>query len=377
VQSYSLNRSACKILGYQPDKKRSKKIMDVLGMDVLGANFSQTSIDDPNVLSCPSVTPSIIKESLKIAKVTIKKQDIRIKELEDRNHVNIKKDKYVPPPKVLGEKWPDGRCYFGEERLLTDMERKHHWLHYLNGIPAHCRSDSEKANIKSLFSWFEMENLAGNIGGEKCGLGEMWIFPPKEKRTFIHTCQGLYRSFKEFPSIICKGESPSLEEGIAAMWLQREDKRYRTTYFEEDDYMISVPQDIIKYNFHQNINQNASMWITSGGVVLFAYKSERSTLMLFTVGSQNQSDKYASCHPPNVIMPGKNAKVTKRVHRIMMMVISPISDKSKWKEWEVDHIDQVCHNNTFSNLCWVLAVVNKTKFHGKFDVSRGKKKRKK
>ena len=38
-----------------------------------------------------------------------------------------------------------------------------------------------------------------------------------------------------------------------------------------------------------------------------------------------------------------------------MMVISPISDKNQWKVWEVDHIDQVKNNNSFSNLCWVLA----------------------
>jgi hypothetical protein len=53
-------------------------------------------------------------------------------------------------------------------------------LHFLNSIPEHCRTDSEKAKIKSLFSWFEKENLAGNIGGEKCGLSEMWVFPPKK-----------------------------------------------------------------------------------------------------------------------------------------------------------------------------------------------------
>jgi hypothetical protein len=122
VQSYSLDRSACKILGDQPDKKRSKKIMDVLGMDALGVHFLQASMDDPNVLSFPSVTPSIMEEAIKTAKVVIKKKDLRIQDLEDQIHVNIKKEKYVPPTKVLGGKWHDGRCYFGKEILLTDME---------------------------------------------------------------------------------------------------------------------------------------------------------------------------------------------------------------------------------------------------------------
>ena len=82
VQSYSLNRSACKILGDQPDKKRKKMIMNVLGMDVLSVNFSQASMDDANVLSFPSATSSFMKEAIKAAKVVIKKQDVRIKELE-------------------------------------------------------------------------------------------------------------------------------------------------------------------------------------------------------------------------------------------------------------------------------------------------------
>jgi hypothetical protein len=97
VKSYSLDRSAYKILGDQPKKKRMKTIMNVLGMDALGLNFSQASLDDPNVLSCPSDTPSFMKETIKTAKVVIKKQDLRIKELEGQNHT--KKDKYVPPPK--------------------------------------------------------------------------------------------------------------------------------------------------------------------------------------------------------------------------------------------------------------------------------------
>ena len=82
VQSYALNRSACKILGDQPNKKRKKMIMEVLGMDVLSVNFSQASMDDANVLSFPSATSSFMKEVVKTAKVLIKKQDIRIKELE-------------------------------------------------------------------------------------------------------------------------------------------------------------------------------------------------------------------------------------------------------------------------------------------------------
>jgi len=56
------------------------------------------------------------------------------------------------------------------------------------------------------------------------------------------------------------------------------------------------------------------------------------------------------------------------------MVISPISDKNQWKVWEVDHIDQVKNNNSFSNLCWVLARTNKEKYNGKYD-GKGKKKR--
>ena len=299
VQSYSPDRSACKILGGQPDKKRSKKIMDVLGMDALGVNFSQASMDDPNVLSFPSVTPSIIKEAIKTAKVVIKKKDLRIKELEDQILVNITKEKYVPPPKVLGGKWPDGRCYLGKEILLTEMERKPHWLHFLNSIPEHCQTDSEKANIKSLFSWFEKENLAKNIGGEKCGLSEMWVFPPKKRRILIHNIQGGSKSFREYENIICKGGSPSLEEGIAALKIGRTGQNKKLmqmnadfipdeTYFEDNEYMINVPQDIIKFNFQQNINQNASMWITSGGVVVYAYKSERDTLMLYTMGTQKK-----------------------------------------------------------------------------------------
>ena len=26
-----------------------------------------------------------------------------------------------------------------------EMDRQHHWLHFLNSIPEHCRTDSEKA----------------------------------------------------------------------------------------------------------------------------------------------------------------------------------------------------------------------------------------
>ena len=340
VQSYSLNRSACKILGDQPDKKRKKMIMDVLekkpdslkkkpdslvqlkeiepkaaavtavpkrkkmimdvlGMDVLSVNFSQASMDDANVLSFPSATSSIMKEAIKAAKVVIKKQDIRIKELENQINVDIKKKKYVPPPKVLGEKWTDGRCYFGKERLLSEMERKHHWLHFLISIPQHCRSNSEKASIKTLFSWFEKENRAGNIGGERCGLGEMWVFPPNKRRTVIKIIAGYQNSFREYINITCKGESPSLEEGIAALKMGRagQNKRlmksnqelYDETYFEEGEYMISVPRDIIKHHFKQDINQNASMWITSGGVVVYAFKNERDNLMIFTMGSQIKS----------------------------------------------------------------------------------------
>ena len=333
VQSYSLDRSACKILGDQPDKKRSKKIMDVLGMDALGVNFSQASMDDPNVLSFPSVTPSIMKDAIKTAKVVIKKKDLRIQELEDQIHVNIKKEKCVPPPKVLGRKWPDGRCYFGKEIFLTEMERKHHWLHFLNSIPEHCRTDSEKAKIKSLFSWFEKENLARNIGGEKCGLSEMWVFPPKKRRTLIHNITGKSKSFREYENIICKGEYPSLEEGIAALKMGRAGQNKKLmqknaeripdeTYFEEDEYMINVPQDIFKFNFQQNINQNTSMWITSGGLVVYAYKSERDTLMLTTKGTQtkvmynavhqvskSKSNSYEKCSPPNVILSEESKKI--------------------------------------------------------------------
>ena len=58
--------------------------------ELLGVIFSQASMDDPNVLSFPSVTPSIMKEAIKTAKVVIKKKDLRIQELEDQIHVNIK-----------------------------------------------------------------------------------------------------------------------------------------------------------------------------------------------------------------------------------------------------------------------------------------------
>jgi hypothetical protein len=285
----------------------------------LGVNFSQASMDDPNVLSFPSVTPSIMKEAIKTAKVVIKKKDLRIKELEDQIHVNITKEKYVPPP-------------FGKEILLTEMERKHHWLHFLNSIPEHCRTDSEKAKIKSLFSWFEMENLAKNSGGEKCGLSEMWVFPPKKRRTIIHTIQGGSKSFREYENIICNGESPSLEDGIAALKMGQTGQNKKLmqinadfvpdeTYFEDNEYMINVPQDMIKFNFQQNINQNASMWITLGGVVVYAYKSERDTLMLYTMGTQkkimynavnrvskSKSNSYEKCNPPNVILPEKIKK---------------------------------------------------------------------
>ena len=57
-------------------------IMEVLGMDVLNVNFSQASMDDAHVLSFPSATSSFMKDVVKTAKVLIKKQDIRIKELE-------------------------------------------------------------------------------------------------------------------------------------------------------------------------------------------------------------------------------------------------------------------------------------------------------
>jgi hypothetical protein len=93
------------------------------------------------------------------------------------------------------------------------------------------------------------------------------------------------------------------------------------TYFEEDVYMINVSQDIFKFYFQQNINQNASMWITLGGVVVYAYKSERDTLMLTTKGTQtkvmynavhqvskSKSISYEKCSPPNVFLPEENEK---------------------------------------------------------------------
>ena len=64
-------------------------------MDALGVNFSQASMDDPNVLSFLFVTPSIMKEVIKTAKAVMKKKDLRIQELEYQIHVNIKKERYA------------------------------------------------------------------------------------------------------------------------------------------------------------------------------------------------------------------------------------------------------------------------------------------
>jgi hypothetical protein len=69
---------------------------------------------------------------------------------------------------------------------------------------------------------------------------------------------------------------------------------------------------------------------------------------------------------------GKSTKAVS-IHRVMMIVISPIPDKNQWKEWEVDHIDQVRSNNAFSNLGWVLASTNKKNYYGKYDGTKKKR----
>ena len=273
VQSYSLNRSACKILGYQPDKKRSKKIMDVLGMDALGANFSQTTIDDPNVLYCPSasVTPSIIKEALKTAKVVIKKQDIRIKELEESSRYNSKyelhdeeeskneeKDDYkddgssegggvpcaapsdvmntdimIDPPKSnraspgasiftclsspspervsIYDNWPSKECYTVREADIPQETRELQLVRRLNGLKDLPKSKEIIKQMKRYSA--ELKESKMNHEGPHDKLDQMFV-PKRGSHRLKSTNQGNGTGAQAIPintNIDCPGQRPSIK----------------------------------------------------------------------------------------------------------------------------------------------------------------------
>ena len=77
---------------------------------------------------------------------------------------------------------------------------------------------------------------------------------------------------------------------------------------ENDEYLINVPQDVMIFNFSAPINENASMWITSGGGIIYAYKNESDTLLFFTAGTDYKMiDKtYRRCGIPDQMVQGGN-----------------------------------------------------------------------
>ncbi len=437
VKSYSLNRSACKILGNQSDKKRSKKTMDVLGMDVkkpathqkkphldifsdpfadskkkpathcadsqkkphldifsdpfadskkkekkimekLGLTttvelaFSQASLGESKATltqTSASTTYSLLDAVATRAKVEIKDRDAIIMELENTIlELQTSSDseiltRYVSPP--LDEE----RIYLGMESPPSEIKTKHHRLHYLNIIPQHLRSQTEEDEITELMNYFIDENKAGNVEGEVCGLGKMWIFPHEINKTIIHTIKGLNNDFVEFVDIKCKGECPSSEEGRTALRRGRQTvvkARENRTYFDDDEYLVNVSKDVCEHCFGVPLNSNAVMWITSrSGVCIYAFKNERDSLMLFTKGTVCKKKSYAECGIPKIcVQTDVGEYKVNYIHRVMMMAISPIFDTKQWNLWEVDHIRREGKHNDVLNLRWVLQLTNKANYNG-------------
>jgi hypothetical protein len=86
----------------------------------------------------------------------------------------------------------------------------------------------------------------------------------------------------------------------------RHQKLEDCTFFD-DEYLIIVPQDVMIFNFGAPIKENASMWITSGGGVIYAYKNESDTLLFFTTGTNYKMiDKTYRCGIPDQMVQGGN-----------------------------------------------------------------------
>jgi hypothetical protein len=209
----------------------------------------------------------------------------------------------------------------------------------------------------------------------------------KKNSTIIHAIKGLNNVFAEYKDIKCKGESPSLEEGRRALLRGRlpnpqnshSAKKVDSTYFEDDEYLLNVPNNVCEHSFGRSLQSNAAMWITSrSGICIYAYKNDRDSLMLWTSGTSREVKKgYARCKLSIIIMQieGDNHKKSAMLHRVMMMAFSPIFDPEQWVLWEVDHIDQNPKNNDISNLRWVLRLTNIENFIGKNRMTMNKKKK--
>ena len=222
------------------------------------------------------------------AKEEIEKRDATIKLLETETSAGIL-TKYVPPS--LDNK----RVYLGKKSPSSVFKTKHLRLHYLNILPQHLRSKVEEDEINELMIFFNDEKKAGNVEGEPCGLTKMWIFPEKKKNTIIHNIRGQNNNiFAEYNDIKCKGESPSLEEGTKALLRGRLEKSRGhvedSIYFEDDEYLMNISNNVFAHNFGGRLNSNATMWITArSGVIIYAYKNEENgSLMMWTSGTSKK-----------------------------------------------------------------------------------------
>ena len=351
--------------------------MEKLGLTTVELAFSQASLDESKATltqTSASTTFSLLAAVATRAKVEIKDRDDTIREqadtimelLELKNSSEIK-TKYVPPP--LDEK----RVYLGKESPSTIFKTNHYRLHYLNIIPLHCRSKIEEDEISELMKFFKDEKVAGNVEGEPCGLGKMWMLPNTINSTFIHYIKGEKDNFAEYVDIKCKGECPSLEEGRRALLRGRRQKatggkRVNRTCFDVDEYLINVSKDVFEHCFGVPLKSNAAMWITSrSGIIIYAFKNERDSLMLLTKGTANiKTARYAGCRASIQIVQGDVGELKSNlIHRVMMMANSPIFDPQQWILWEVDHIRSEGKRNDVLNLRWVLPFTNKENFFGR------------
>ena len=144
--------------------------------------------------------------------------------------------------------------------------------------------------------FFINENIVGNVEGERCGLEKMWILP-KNVHLKILNARGS-------PPIWRKEIGPDEGRMSSCSSSDLDD----CTFFENDEYLINVPQDVMIFNFSAPINENASMWITSGGGIIYAYKNESDTLLFFTAGTDYKMiDKtYRRCGIPDQMVQGGN-----------------------------------------------------------------------
>jgi hypothetical protein len=356
---------------HPPPHKKEKKIREKLGLPNLEMALSQAEMALSQAsLTSASTTFSFLRATVARAKEEIEKRDATIKLLETETSAGIL-TKYVPPS------LDDKRVYLGKKSPSSVFKTKHLRLHYLNMLPQHLRSKVEEDEINELMIFFYDENKAGNVEGEPCGLSKMWILPKKTNSTFIHMIKGKNNVFAEYNDIKCKGESPSLEEGRTALLRGRLRKMNEdSTYFEDDEYLMNISNNVCEHNFGGPLKSNAAMWITSrSGIGIYAYKNDRGSLMMWTSGTSNKKKGYAMCRAPIIIMQMLEGDNHKRanVHRVMMMEFSPIFDPTQWVLWEVDHIGRGTSHNDILNLRWVLPITNKANFHGKKQMSNKKK----